>query len=98
MSGMVFNVADVNKPLAAAAKVVDAGNKVVLHPNPEETYIENIETKERMKVRKDKGVYVIDVKYEGGDEGAITLDSGAGVSVWPKTMKKEVKLMPKKRG
>ena len=95
-SGLIFNVADVRKPLAAAAKVVEAGNRVVL--DPEGSYVENIKTKEKMKLRKEKGVYVIDVKYENGDEGAITLDSGAGVSVWPKNWKTDAKMMPKKKG
>jgi hypothetical protein len=98
MSGMTFNVADVKKSLAAAAKVVEAGNRVVLGPDPEKSYVENIKTKEKMRLRKEKGVCVIDVKYEDGKEGVITLDSGAGVSVWPRGMRKEVKMMPRKEG
>ena len=38
-----------------------------------------------MRMRTQKGVFVLDVKYQNGEEGAIALDSGAGVSVWPKT-------------
>lgn len=98
MGDLRFNVANVKKPLAAAAKVVEAGNRVVLDPDPEKSYIENLETKERMKVKKEKGVYIIEVKYEAGDMGKITLDSGAGVSVWPKSMKKDVKMLPKVQG
>ena len=98
MSGIKFNVADVRRPLAAAGQVVEAGNRVVMDPDPEKSYIENVATKEKMKLRKMKGVYVIDVNFEDGEEGAITLDSGAGVSVWPKTWKEEVRMMPKKEG
>ena len=37
-------------------------------------------------------------EFEAGAEGVITLDSGAGVSVRPKTFTKEVRMMPKKAG
>ena len=98
VGGMKFNVADVKKPLAAAAKVVEAGNRIVLDPDPNKSFIENVETKERMRVKKEKGVYIIEVKYEDGGEGKITLDSGAGVSVWPRSMKADVKMTPKVKG
>ena len=98
LGGMRFNVANVKKPLAAAAKVVEAGNRVVLDPDPEKSYIENLETKEKMKLKKEKGVYILEVKYEAGDIGKITLDSGAGVSVWPKAMKRDIKMLPKVQG
>ena len=98
LGGMRFNVANVKKPLAAVAKVVEAGNRVVLDPDPEKSYIENLETKEKMKLKKEKGVYILEVKYEAGDIGKITLDSGAGVSVWPKAMKRDIKMLPKVQG
>jgi len=98
MSGMKFNVADVRKPLAAAGKVVEAGNRVILDPDPDKCFVENIVTQERMKLRKEKGVYVFDAKYENGEVGTITLDSGAGVSVWPRTVEMEGKLLPKAKG
>lgn len=98
LSGLMFNVAEVKKPLAAAAKIVEAGNRVILDPNPDKCFIENVDSKERMRLRKERGVYVIDAKFEAGGEGVITLDSGAGVSVWPKDMLAEVPMMPKKKG
>ena len=94
-SGMKFNVAKVQKPLASAAKVVEAGNKISMGPKPEDNYIENAITGERIKLRIDKGTYVFDVEYHNGEEGAITLDSGAGVSVWPDGWLKDVPMMPK---
>ena len=96
LSSMLFNVAGVTKPLASAAKVVEAGNRVVL--DPQSSYIENIQTREKMALRKDQGVFVFDVKYEDGGMGVITLDSGAGVSVWPKGWKPHIKVEPKKPG
>ena len=84
LSSMTFNIAGVCKPLASAAKVVSMGNRVVLDPDPTKSCIENVKTGEKMRLREQKGVYVFDVKYRCGEEGTITLDSGAGVSVWPK--------------
>ena len=70
--------------MASAAKVVAMGNRVILDPDPLKSCIENVKMGEKMRLREQKGVYVFDVKYQDGEEGTITLDSGAGVSVWPK--------------
>ena len=95
LSGMMFNVADVRKPLAAAAKVVAAGNRVVLAP--EGSFVENLKTGEKLLLREERGVYVMDVEYESGAVGCITLDSGAGVSVWPKQLG-TAGMMPAEKG
>ena len=95
-SCMTFNVANVAKPLAAAGKIVEAGNRVVL--DAKGSYVEHVATGERMKLRKEKGVYVFDVVFEDDDQASITLDSGAGVNVWPKEMKKQIKMEPKQEG
>ena len=85
-----FHVAGVQRPLASAAKVVGAGNRIVMGPDDEGSFIENMKTGERMKLRIERGTYVFDVKYTGGTEGTITLDSGAGVNVLPEGMLPEV--------
>ena len=96
-STMTFNVAGVCKPLVSAVKVVEAGNRIVM--DAEGSYVENKKTGERMQLRSKKGVFVFDVKYQDGDTGEITLDSGAGVSVWPKGHKQElIRVGPKKEG
>ena len=82
-SAMTFNLASVTKPLASAAQVVASGNRIVLDPQPDNCFVENVHTGERMRLRQQRGVYVFDVQYSHGEEGEITLDSGAGVSVWP---------------
>ena len=42
--------------------------------------------------------FVFNVTFENGEEGTITLDSGAGVSVWPKHIEVPGKNLPKKQG
>ena len=97
-SRMCFHVAKVKKPLASAAKVVAAGNRVVMSPEKGGSYIENIESGERLAMRLDRDTYVFDVEYADGKEGSITLDSGAGVSVWPADLQKKVPMMAKQKG
>jgi hypothetical protein len=94
--GFIFNVADVAKPLASAVKVCQAGNRVVLDPEDGKSYVENISTGERMKLSIEKGTFVFEVQFsDDGEMGKITLDSGAGVSVWPKKLKTNLKMLPK---
>jgi hypothetical protein len=68
--------------LASAAKVTEAGNTIVL--NSEGGYVVNDKTGETMTVTKERGVFVIDCQLQDGTKESITLDSGAGVSVWPR--------------
>jgi len=91
-----FNVANVQRPLAAASKVVEKGNRVVMEPGG--GFIENIASGERIQLRIDRGVYVFDVKLSDGSPGVVALDSGVGVNVWPKTWSNEAKMEEKIRG
>lgn len=43
----------------------------------------------------DRGTYVFEVEYEGGEKGVIALDFGAGMSAWPESMLREAPLLPK---
>ena len=79
---MRFNLAKVQKPLASTAQVVEAGNKISTGPNPEDNFIENSTTGERIGLRVEKGTFVFDVEFKDREAGTITLDSGAGVNVW----------------
>ena len=58
-SAMDFNEANVKKPLASAAAVTRAGNRIVMEEDG--GYIENKTTGERMKVRVERNTYVYDV-------------------------------------
>ena len=76
-----FNEADVRKPLASARAVAKAGNGIWLDENG--GYIMNLETGECMDVKVVNDVYAFDVQLDDQSEDTITLDSGAGCSVWP---------------
>ena len=80
-ASMKFHVAKVQRPFGSAAKVVEAENRIVMEKGG--SFIEDVATGEKMKLRVERGTYVFDVKYKSGEEGTITLDSGAGVNVWP---------------
>ena len=41
---------------------------------------------------------MFDVEFANGEDGTITLDSGAGVNVWPKEMLPGLPLMAKEPG
>ena len=56
-----------------------AGSRIVIEKGC--SFIENVATGEKMKLRVEWSTYFFDVKYNNGEEGTITLDSGAGVNV-----------------
>jgi hypothetical protein len=95
-SSIKFHVTNVKQPLVSAVKVVEAGNKIVM--SAEGSYVENVVTGERMKIRPENGTFVFDVTYQNGEEGTMTLDSGAGVNVWPKELLQSVPVGPKEPG
>ena len=94
---MDFNEADVRAPLASAMRVARAGNGIWL--DGDGGFIQNMKTREKMEVRIENGVYVIDVELDDGTVDVVTLDSGAGCSVWPKGRHAgTAKMQPKKAG
>ncbi len=64
-------------------------------PNTNESFSENAGTGEKIELRVEGGTYVFDVELEGGELGTITLDSGAGVNVWPKELQAHIPMQPK---
>ena len=61
---MTFQVAQVNKALGSVHSIVHKGNKVVFDCDNEGkdiAYIEHKASKQRMWMRVEKGVYVLDV-------------------------------------
>ena len=96
LSAIGFNVADLRKPLASAVKMVRCGNRVVL--DEERSFTMNKVTGECMEIRVKDETFVFDVQYENGEQGTITLDSGAGDHVWPKGQLNDVPILPRKKG
>ena len=86
------------RPLASAVRVAKAGHGIGLEAHG--GYIENLATKERIEVREENGVCVMDVQFDDETVDVITLDSGSGCNVWPKRTRAEKtsKLLPKKAG
>ena len=76
--------------------MVMAGNRVVL--DSDDSYIENRKPGERMKLKVNDGNYVFDVQYKDGEVDEFTLDSGAGVNVWPQGHRDDIPMMPKRSG
>ena len=93
-SAIEFNVADVRKPLASAVKMVRSKNRVVL--DEDGSYIQNKLTGECMEVKIQDETFVFDVEFDNGESGTITLDSGAGVNVWPEDKLRGIPTKPKK--
>ena len=58
-SAVEFHVAGTKKPLASAAKMVEAGNEIV--PESGATDVENTATGERTKVKVKDETFVLDV-------------------------------------
>ena len=54
---MKAQVCDVNKALLSVRRLTQAGNKVVFDPNG--SYIENLETGEKMNMQEKGGMYVL---------------------------------------
>ena len=73
LSSIRFNVANVSKPLAAAVKVAEAGNLILMHPDESKCFIQNLESGERMQMRKERGTFVFDVVYEDTKESERSL-------------------------
>ena len=59
-----FHVTNTTKPLASALAVVNAGNRVVLTKEPGGSFIENIATKKKIKLKEVGGTFVFDVESE----------------------------------
>ena len=56
--GTEFSIAQVHKVLMSAAQVANRGHRILLAPYWEDSWIEEIETGERMQLHQEEGVYV----------------------------------------
>jgi hypothetical protein len=98
---MEFHVTEAKRMLAAVGRITAAGNVVRLGDNDGESYIENVKTKQRMYLRKERGVYVLDVLVMVNGQRRkcqMVVDSGAAENVMPREMLTELDLKPKLEG
>jgi hypothetical protein len=59
--GMTFQVAKVRGPLGSVRRICEAGNRVVFDDDGDGSYIENKTSKQRVKIEKVKGVYLLNM-------------------------------------
>ena len=76
--------------------MVPASNRTVF--GEEGSYVERMSTGERIRVDVKDEIFVFNVTRENGEEGVITLNSGASVNVLPKHDDVPGKNLPKKQG
>ena len=63
LMGIGFQASDVRKPFAAVHRIVEKGNRVQFGPNPEDNYIQNVRTLEKVHMRKKGRSYVLDIEF-----------------------------------
>ena len=82
--GLTFQVAEVKKPLISVKRITGKGNQVCFGPGKEDNFILNVETGDKVFLRKNgRGSYLLDVTFVSGKKAEITVDSGAEESVCP---------------
>ncbi len=96
LSFIEFTVADVKKPLASAEKTVRKNNRVAL--DTEGSFFMNKKTESYMELKIHDETFVLEVQDDRTEQGTITLDSGAGVNLWPKEQTTEIPMLLKKLG
>ena len=66
--GLEFQASGVKKPLAAVWRIAEKGNIVQFGPRPDDNFIQNIETEEKIMMKKRGGSYVMEVEFMKKDE------------------------------
>ena len=61
--GMTFQASDVQKPLAAVWRIADKGNRVCFGPGPEDNYIQNVSSGEKIAMIRKGGSYIIKADF-----------------------------------
>ena len=76
-----FQVAKVNKPLASVGKLLDTGHRVVL--DEDGSYVLNKRTRQVMRIRRERGVFVLDVWLSQDSEGDVVMGDAAAEAKIP---------------
>ena len=93
-----FQVTDVKKPLIAVKRICEKMNIVNFGPGENDNFIQNINTGNKIKLHKRGiGSYVMVVKFAGGKQTEVTVDSGAEESVCPKEWGDDFEIVPAER-
>ena len=98
---MEFHMTDAKRMLASVSRITKAGNIVRFGEKGHESYIMNIKTKRKMFLKKERGVYVLDVLFNvagGQRKGQMVIDSGAAECVMPREFLTELKVKPAAAG
>ena len=63
MLGMTFQASGAQKPLAAVWRIADKGNRVCCGPGPEDNYVQNIASGEKIEMVRRGGSYIIKADF-----------------------------------
>ena len=97
---MQFHLTDAKRMLASVAKMVEAGNEV--HFSKNGSYVGNPITGQRIPLKKEGNVYIMEVLIHGADSekrrGKLVVDSGAAESVMPWDWLQDLPTLPRAEG
>jgi hypothetical protein len=68
---MNFHATSVKKPLAAVCRITDCGNKVCFGPKPEDNFILNVVTQERIYMKRERGTYVLEIDLKDANKSSV---------------------------
>ena len=71
-----FHVTEVKKPLAAVSRIAEKGNIVQFGPRPEDCFIQNVLSREKMMMKLERGTYILDVEFEVDEDAYVPADLG----------------------
>ena len=58
--GMPFQACDVKRPLAAVRRICEKGNIVQFGPTEEDSFIQNVKSKEKIWLKQERGQYIME--------------------------------------
>ena len=72
-SKWIFQLAAINKPLVSVSKLIEGGYRVIFDETG--SYIEHKKTKERINMRKERGVFIVDAYVKKGKKDTANADA-----------------------
>jgi hypothetical protein len=64
---MNFHATSVKKPLGAVCRIAERGNVVCFGPEPKDNFIQNISTKEKIYMKRERGTYVLEIDLKDNE-------------------------------